>query len=79
MFRTSDRIAAVATDFVLRNSAQTRKTARPMRKSEGPIMHVGLPGQEGFSLLMEALDGVASDAVDATGNPTCRSWAVTAT
>ena len=67
MFRTSDRIAAVATDFVLRNSAQIRKTVRPMRKSEGPTVHVGLPGQEGLSLLKDALDGIASDAANRDG------------
>ena len=34
MFRTDDRIAKVATDFVLRNPAQIRKTVRPMRKAD---------------------------------------------
>ena len=34
MFRTDDRIAEVATDFVLRNPAQIRKTVRPMRKAD---------------------------------------------
>ena len=61
-FRCSDRIAAVATEFVLRNPAQIRKTVRAMRKSDGPAVHVGLPGGEGLSLLKEALDRIAGDA-----------------
>ena len=62
MFRTYDRIAEVATDFVLRNPTQIRKTVRPMRKADRPAVHLGLPEQEGPSLLMEALDRIAEDA-----------------
>ena len=61
-FRCSDRIAAVATDFVLRNPAQIRKTVRATRKANGPAVHVGLPGEDGLSLLKEALDRIAGDA-----------------
>ena len=61
-FRCSDRIAAVATDFVLRNPAQIRKTVRSTRKADRPAVHVGLPGEEGLSLLKEALDRIAEDA-----------------
>ena len=61
-FRCSDRIAAVATDFVLRNPAQIRKTVRATRKVDGPAVHVGLPGDDGLSLLKEALDRIAEDA-----------------
>ena len=61
-FRCSDRIAAVATEFVLRNPAQIRKTVRATRKVDGPAVHVGLPGDEGLSLLKEALDRIAEDA-----------------
>ena len=61
-FRCSERIAAVATDFVLRNPAQIRKTVRATRKSDGPAVHVGLPGDDGLSLLKEALDRIAEDA-----------------
>ena len=61
-FRCSDRIAAVATDFVLRNPAQIRKTVRATRKVDGPAVHVGLPGENGLSLLKEALDRIAEDA-----------------
>ena len=61
-FRSADRISAVATDFVLRNPAQIRKTVRATRKADGPAVHVGLPGGEGLSLLKEALDRIAEDA-----------------
>ena len=61
-FRCSDRIAAVATDFVLRNPAQIRKTVRATRKAGCPAVHVGLPGEEGLSLLKVALDRIAEDA-----------------
>ncbi len=61
-FRCADRISAVATDFVLRNPAQIRKSVRSTRKSDWPAVHVGLPGDEGLSLLKEALDRIAADA-----------------
>ena len=61
-FRCSDRIAAVATEFVLRNPAQIRKAVRALRRADGPAVHVGLPGDEGLSLLKEALDRIAEDA-----------------
>ena len=61
-FRCSDRIAGVATDFVLRNPAQIRKTVRATRKGDGPAVHVGLAGDGGLSLLKEALDRIAEDA-----------------
>ena len=61
-FRCADRIAAVATDFVLRNPAQIRKMVRATRKADRPAVHVGLPGDDGLSLLKEALDRIAEDA-----------------
>ena len=61
-FRCSDRIAGVATDFVLRNPAQIRKTVRATREADGPAVHVGLPGDGELSLLKEALDRIAEDA-----------------
>ncbi len=53
-FRCADRIATVATDFVLRNPAQIRKTVRTTRKSDRPAVYVGLPGEQDLSLLKEA-------------------------
>ena len=61
MFRTSERIATVATDFVLRNPAQIRKAIRPMRRADGPAVHICVRGQE-TRLLSETLDRIARDA-----------------
>jgi DNA helicase-4 len=61
-FRCADRIAGVATDFVLRNPAQIRKTVRSMRKADRPAVHVGLPDNQELSLLKEALDRIEKDA-----------------
>lgn len=61
-FRCSDRIASVATDFVLHNPAQIRKTVRATRSADRPAVHVGLADQESHSLLKEALDRIAEDA-----------------
>jgi len=61
-FRCADRISEVATDFVLRNPAQIAKTVRAVRKTEGPAVHVGLPGDGGLPLLKEALDRIDEDA-----------------
>ena len=38
-FRCSDRIAAVATEFVLQNPAQIRKTVRATRNGDRPAVH----------------------------------------
>ena len=61
-FRCADRIAAVATDFVLRNPAQIRKAVRATRNADGPAVYVGLPGEQELPLLKEALDRIAEDA-----------------
>ncbi len=61
-FRCADRIAALATTFVLKNPAQIRKKVRAIRRAEGPAVHVGLPGEENRSLLRETLDKIATDA-----------------
>ena len=61
-FRCADRIAAVATDFVLRNPAQIRKTVRTTRKAARPAVFVGLPGEQELFLLKEALDRIEEDA-----------------
>ena len=60
-FRCADRIAAIATKFVLRNPAQIRKAVKAIHKADRPAVHVGLPGEEGLSLLKEALDRIAED------------------
>ena len=40
-FRCADRIAEVATEFVLSNPAQIRKNVRSTRRAIGPSVHVG--------------------------------------
>ncbi len=61
-FRCSDHIAEVATEFVLRNPAQIRKKVRARNKANRPAVQIGLPNEEGLSLLNEALDRIAEDA-----------------
>ena len=61
-FRCVDRIATFATDFVLRNPAQIRKTVRTMRKADRPAVYIGLSGEHELSLLKEALDRIEEDA-----------------
>ena len=60
-FRCADRIAEVATKFVLSNPAQIRKRVRSTRRADGPSVHVGLPTED-LSLLEEALDRIVADA-----------------
>lgn len=68
-FRCSDRLARVATEFVLRNPAQIRKTVRSKESTNCPALHVGLPGEQGRPLLVEALDRIAEDAQRHDGKP----------
>ena len=62
-FRCADRIAEVATKFVLSNPAQIRKKVRSTRRADGPSVHVGLPAED-LSLLEEALDMIGADAAN---------------
>ena len=61
-FRCADRIAAVATDFILRNPMQIPKTVRSTNRADSQCIHVGLPGDQKLSLLKEALNRIAADA-----------------
>ena len=61
-FRCIDQIATIATDFVLRNPAQIRKTVSTTRKADRPAVFVGLPSEQEFSLLKETLDRIEKDA-----------------
>ena len=65
-FRCSDRIAAVATQFILSNPAQIPKKVRSTRQANGPSVRIGLSGT-GPALLREALDEVAADAAKHDG------------
>ena len=66
-FRCADRIAGLATKFVLGNPAQIRKNVRSTLKAQGPCVHVGLPRSEDSSLLREALNRIAADAATHRG------------
>ncbi len=61
-FRCADRIASVATQFVLRNPAQISKRVGSVHRADRPRVHVGLPGEQGLPLLNEALDKITKDA-----------------
>ena len=69
-FRCADRIAAVATHFVLSNPAQIRKHVSSTFRASRPCVHVGLPGKEGPGLLAKALRAVAGDGVDSDAKST---------
>ena len=66
-FRCSDRICTVATEFVLRNPAQIRKAVRAINSSDAPAVYVGLPGQRSSTLMYEALNRIASNALKYDG------------
>ena len=66
-FRCPPGIAAIATDFVLRNPAQLTKTVRAARAWPGPAVHVGLPAHGAPPLLPQALERIAADAARAGG------------
>lgn len=68
-FRCSEHIAAVATEFVLKNRAQIPKKVRSTRQVSGPSVYVGLP-EKGTSLLREALNRIAVDADQYDGKAT---------
>ena len=65
-FRCPDRVAKVATEFVLRNPAQITKKVLSTRQASGPSVHVGLP-ERGAPLLRETLNRVVSDAGEYDG------------
>lgn len=69
-FRCPDRIAALATGFVLGNPAQIRKKVRSARSSDGPGVVVGLAAGDRESLLPEALDRIGADAAGREGTAT---------
>ena len=61
-FRCADRIANLATKFVLRNPAQIRKNVSSTYQANGPCVHVCIPGEGSPDLLREALKTIVTDA-----------------
>ena len=68
-FRCADRIATVATKFVLRNPAQIPKNVSSTLQLKEPCVHVGLGG-ESPDLLREAMKTIAADAAKNNGTST---------
>ena len=66
-FRCVDRIASVATEFVLRNPAQILKRVRSVHRVDGPCIHIGFPGEQRLPLLNEALDRIVEEAAKYEG------------
>ena len=66
-FRCCDRIAAVATDFILKNPSQIPKNVRSIHQATGPSVHISLP-VEGRSLVSEALNEIAANACEYDGS-----------
>ena len=69
-FRCSEGVSEVATRFVLGNPAQIGKAVRTERCVDGPGVWIGFAGDEGASLLDEALTRIAADAPANGGKPT---------
>ena len=61
-FRCSERIAGVATRFVLKNPAQIAKTVRSGRQASGPGVFVWLRRKKDERLLELALERIGADA-----------------
>lgn len=60
-FRCCDRIADVATRFILKNPSQIPKQVRSIHQAKGPSVHICLPAAVP-SLVSQALDEIAADA-----------------
>ena len=69
-FRCADHITAIATDFVLKNPAQIRKTVRAVRQADGPAVHAALSGKGDRPLLYTAFDRIAANAATCGGKST---------
>ena len=68
-FRCADRIADLATQFVLRNPAQITKRLTATRTADGPAVHIGLPDpDQPLSLLDQALKRIQAHAASQAGN-----------
>ena len=71
-FRCSERIAVLATDSVLRNPAQIRKTVRSMRRTDGPSVHVDLSSAETAASALAIAQGPGEEdrgSFSNSGNP----------
>ena len=60
-FRCSNRIADIATEFVLKNPSQIRKNVTTVHQANKPCVHIGLPADDCPDLLRESLNKIAAD------------------
>lgn len=63
-FRCSNRIADIATEFVLKNPSQIRKNVSTVRQANTPGMHIGLSAEDCPDLLRESLNKIAADIAE---------------
>lgn len=60
-FRCSNRIADIATEFVLKNPSQIRKNVSTVHEANKPGVHIGLSAEDCPDLLRESLNKIATD------------------
>ena len=60
-FRCSNRIADIATEFVLKNPSQIRKSVSTVHEADKPGVHIGLSAEDCPDLLRESLNKIATD------------------
>ena len=63
-FRCSNRIADIATEFVLKNPSQIRKNVSTVYEANKPGVHIGLSAEECPDLLRESLNKIATDVAE---------------
>ena len=68
-FRCSNRIADIATEFVLKNPSQIRKNVSSVHEANKPGVHIGLSSEDCPDLLRESLNKIAADVAE-RGEPT---------
>ena len=63
-FRCSDRIADIATEFVLKNPAQIPKNVSSVHQANKPSVHIGLSAEDCPDLLRESLKMISADVTE---------------
>ncbi len=63
-FRCSNRIADIATEFVLKNPSQIRKNVTTVHQANKPGVHIGLSSDGCPDLLRESLNKIAADVAE---------------
>lgn len=63
-FRCSNRIADIATEFVLKNPSQIHKNVSTVHHANTPGVHIGLSAEDCPDLLRESLNKIAADVAE---------------